>query len=316
MAAAYSKDLRESIVNAYQKGFGSIKKVSDFFSVCERSVDKYLYLFRNNIDLNPGKSTGRTPIIQEKELKIIHEMVDDKPDQTLDEYCQIFHNQTDILIGKSIMDRAFKKLNITRKKKSYYAQEQERPDVQKKRNDFIDSIISKNPEDFIFLDEAGADMRMDNEYARAKSCDRVKAAKPFQRGQKISLLSAIGILGIIDFIYVELAINADIFLHFITNMLCPKLKKGQVILMDNANIHTSPEIKKAIESRGAILVYLPPYSPDLSPIEKMWSKIKSFMKKLKPRTLGEFHNALVEAISALDINDFEEWYDSCGYQLA
>ncbi len=315
MPASYSKDLREKIVNAYQKGLGSMHKVAKIFEVSTCSVKKYVSLFKRNIELTPGKSTGRTPALGKPELQILHEMVIKKPDKTLAEYCQLFHNETDILIGKSIMDRAFKKLNITRKKKSYYAQEQERPDVQKKRNDYIDSISSKNPETFIFLDESGADMRMDNEYARAKSCDRVKAAKPFQRGQKFSLLSAIGILGIIDFIYVELAITADIFLHFITNMLCPKLKKGQVVLMDNANIHTSSEIKDAIEKRGAILVYLPPYSPDLSPIEKMWSKIKSFMGKLKPRNPGEFHNALVEAISALDINDFEEWYDACGYQI-
>lgn len=315
MPKAYSKDLREKIVDAYNKGLGSFQYIADVFSVSKGVVKKYVRLFRNNLDLTPGKSTGRTPIIAEQELSIINEIVINDTDKTLEEYCEILNKKTGVLIGKSSMERAFKKLKITRKKKSYYAQEQERPDVKKKRDDFIESLESQDPEKFIFLDEAGADMRMDNEYARAVSFNRVKAPKPLQRGQKFSLLSAISVFGIIDFLYVELSVTAVIFLHFITNMLCPKLKKGHVVLMDNANIHGSPAIKEAIESKGAILVYLPPYSPDLSPIEKMWSKIKAAIRKLKPRSPRDFHSALVKAISELNINDFAEWYEACGYQL-
>jgi transposase len=85
--------------------------------------------------------------------------------------------------------------------------------------------------------------------------------------------------------------------------------------MDNASIHTSSEIKKAIEKTGATLVYLPPYSPDLSPIEKMWSKLKHYIKKMKPRTPEDFHNALYTALSELDVSDFDEWYTECGYMF-
>ena len=127
-----TKDLREKIVNAYEKDLGSMSKVAKIFEVSVGSVKKYIRLFKNGIDLTPGKSTGRTPALGESELKILHKMVVKNPDNTLEEYCQIFHDQTNILIGTSIMDRAFKKLNITRKKKSYYAQEQERADVKKK----------------------------------------------------------------------------------------------------------------------------------------------------------------------------------------
>ena len=81
------------------------------------------------------------------------------------------------------------------------------------------------------------------------------------------------------------------------------------------NIHTDKKIREAIESTGAKLVFLPPYSPELSPIEKMWSKLKTLIRKLKPRSPAKFHDALVEAISGLDINDFEEWYNACGYEF-
>ena len=92
-------------------------------------------------------------------------------------------------------------------------------------------MIEQDPTKLVFLDEAGADMRMDKAYARAEKSKRVKAAKPFQRGQKFSLVSAIGIAGIIDFYYAELSITKDIFTHFIKNMLCSKLQKGQIVIM-------------------------------------------------------------------------------------
>lgn len=167
----------------------------------------------------------------------------------------------------------------------------------------------------IFIDESSSDLHMENNYARAEGGDRVKTPKPIVRGQKFSLLSAVGIFGIIEFLYVELSVTASIFIHFIAKMLCPKLKKGQIVLIDNAKIHKSSKIRIAIEKAGAILVYLPPYSPDLSPIEKMWSKLKYFIKKLKPRTQEEFYNALTSAISTLDVSDFEEWYEECGYMF-
>lgn len=156
---------------------------------------------------------------------------------------------------------------------------------------------------------------MENDYARAEGGDRIKSPRPFNRGKKYSMLSAIGILGIISFFYVELSVNAQIFIHFIVKMLCPKLRNGQIVLMDNIRFHKSREVEEAIKRTGAILVYLPPYSPDLSPIEKMWSKIKSIIKKLKPRTPGEFHNSLVQGISELNTTDFQEWYEECGYLL-
>jgi transposase len=95
--------------------------------------------------------------------------------------------------------------------------------------------------------------------------------------------------------------------------LIPKLRRGQFVIFDNVNFHKSKELIAMIERTGARVVFLPPYSPDLSPIEKMWSKIKEILKRKKPRSKAEFHQALLESITAVTEEDCEEWYEACGY---
>ncbi len=165
------------------------------------------------------------------------------------------------------------------------------------------------------LDEAGADLGMTTDFSRAEGGERAKAPKPFIVDKKFSIVGAISIIGIIAMMYVEKAINKDIFVNYIEQLLLPKLKKGQYVIMDNASIHKSEAIVNLIESAGARVVFLPPYSPDLSPIEKMWSKAKEILKRLMPRTKADFHNAVAIAMDTVNEEDCEEWFDACGYPI-
>ncbi len=98
-------------------------------------------------------------------------------------------------------------------------------------------------------------------------------------------------------------------------MLGPKLRSGMYVILDNVGFHKSEEIIKSIESFGAKVVFLPPYSPDLSPIKKMWSKVKEILKKLMPRSKAQFHDALGKALISVTAEDCEEWFDACGYSM-
>lgn len=157
---------------------------------------------------------------------------------------------------------------------------------------------------------------MCSDYARAEGGDRAKMPKPFIPGEKFSIIGAIAITGIVAMMYVSAAVNAEIFKTFIEELLVPKLRRGQFVIFDNAKCHKSQEVIDLIAKTGSKVVFLPPYSPDLSPIEKMWSKIKEILKRKKPRKKSEFHSALLEAITSVNDEDFEEWYDACGYELA
>lgn len=174
---------------------------------------------------------------------------------------------------------------------------------------------SIDPNDIVVIDEAGANLGMASDYARAEGGERAKAPRPFDKGTKFSIIGALSVLGIVAVMYLELAINSDIFLTFIISMLVPKLRRGMFVILDNVSFHKSNEIIKHIEKTGARVVFLPPYSPDLSPIEKMWSKVKEFLKRMMPRSKAEFHDALAKALDSVTPEDCEEWYEACGYNV-
>ena len=156
---------------------------------------------------------------------------------------------------------------------------------------------------------------MSSDYARAEGGNRAHDSRPCNPGCKYSIIGAISVIGIVAVLYLELAVNTNIFLSFIKNLLVPKLRPGMYVIFDNVGFHKSDEIKEQIESTGARVVFLPPYSPDLSPIEKLWSKVKNILKKLMPRTKAEFHQALAESLDAVTSEDCEEWFESCGYTI-
>ncbi len=183
-----------------------------------------------------------------------------------------------------------------------------------KRADFFHAMSEIDPKDIIVIDESGSDLKQCNEYARAEGGARAKAAKPHCPGERFSIIGAISSYAILAISYVVCAVNGQIFTHFIKHLLLPKLKRGQYVLMDNISFHKQRTVRELIESVGARVVFLPPYSPDLSPIEKMWSKIKTILKKLKPRTKAEFQDALLHALDAVSDDDLEAWYENCGYQ--
>lgn len=199
------------------------------------------------------------------------------------------------------------------KKKSHYAQEQDTPAIQELRVNYIECAEEISPENLIFIDESGAHLGMSTEYGRGQGGHRVKTPKPFNKHKKFSIIGAISMTGIESIMYIESATDGDIFLGFLKDQLTPKLKPGQYVVMDNVKFHKSERITSLIESTGAKAVFLPPYSPDLSPIEKMWSKMKGILKKLMPRDIGEFHSALSDAIYSITPENCEEWYQCCGY---
>ena len=113
--------------------------------------------------------------------------------------------------------------------------------------------------------------------------------------------------------YGEWAINTDIFDHFLEYHLCSVLKPEYVVVLDNIAFHHNVNIKNKIEDTGASIMYSPPYSPDNSPIENMWSKIKNYFRKLAARTDEEFHAAVATTFKSMQSSDLTGWFRPCGY---
>ena len=172
-----------------------------------------------------------------------------------------------------------------------------------------------NASDLIFIDETGATLNMTTNYARAAAGKRISMPAPANRGTNISIIGAISTTGVEAALYGEWSTNGDIFETFIGTQLLPVLSKSSVVIMDNVKFHGSEKVKDLVDSVGAKIIFLPPYSPDLNPIEPMWSKLKNILRREEPRTFNEFKKSIKTAFQAVTENDLIGWYEHCGYSL-
>jgi transposase len=162
----------------------------------------------------------------------------------------------------------------------------------------------------------GSHLGLTRLYGRAAPGQRVRDQVPGDRGGNVSTIGALGLDGIRTGLSVPGAIDGETMLFFVEELLVPTLKRGDIVVMDNNPIHKLDDIEDAIEAVGAWVLFLPTYSPDLNPIEHCWSKVKSILRSLKPRTLHALLDALVEAFSAITRQDILGWFQHCGYRVA
>ncbi len=114
---------------------------------------------------------------------------------------------------------------------------------------------------------------------------------------------------------VDGAVDGLVFLAYVEQVLAPTLSAGDVVVMDNLGAHKVKGVRETVEAKGAKLIYLPPYSPDLNPIEKCWSKIKTYLRAAKARTREALEKALKEALMLITVEDAAGWFASCGYPV-
>lgn len=152
-------------------------------------------------------------------------------------------------------------------------------------------------------------------YGRAAKGARVIETVPQKYGENITMLATLSLSGVQAPMTINGAVDGVVFKVYVEQMLSPTLKAGDVVVMDNLPAHKVSGIRELIEARGAKLIYLPPYSPDLNPIEKCWSKIKTYLRAAKARTREELEKALREALLSVTAEDARGWFKSCGYAI-
>ena len=152
-------------------------------------------------------------------------------------------------------------------------------------------------------------------YGRAPRGERVIGSVPQNYGENVTMLAALGIGGVGAVMTVNGATDADVFRAYVERVLAPTLRRGEIVVMDNLGAHKAAGIKEMIGRKGAELIYLPPYSPDLSPIERCWSKIKTYLRKAKARTREALEEALKQALETITESDALSWFTHCGYAV-
>jgi transposase len=167
----------------------------------------------------------------------------------------------------------------------------------------------------IFLDESAAKTNMTRLRGRALRGRRLHARAPAGHWRTTTMISSIRFDGSTACLILEGATDTEIFRTYVQKVLLPTLRPGDIVVMDNLTPHKNQETLAFIREAGAEAFFLPAYSPDLNPIEKMWSKVKNRLRSLEARTAEELQTAIATALAEVTAKDAAAWFASCGYSF-
>lgn len=180
------------------------------------------------------------------------------------------------------------------------------------RYEFRQKLLSIDPRNLVFVDESGVNLGMARLFARATRGQRAVGHKPRNTGENVSLLGALSLDGLIATMSVKGSVNTDVFLTYLSHVLLPQLWQGAIVVLDNLKVHHAATVQQLIEAVGARVMFLPPYSPDLSPIELCWSKVKQFLRSYAARTYQALDQAITHSINHVTSDDAFGWFAHCG----
>jgi transposase len=166
-----------------------------------------------------------------------------------------------------------------------------------------------------FIDQAGATLALTRLYGRASPGERVVDSVPQNYGSSQTMLACLSLNGVNAEWVIEGAVDGEVFLTWVREVLGPTLEPGDVVVMDNLRAHKVVGVEQSISARGARLIYLSPYSPDFNPIEQCWSKIKTFLRAAKARTIEALLEAIKQALATISKEDAQAWFAHCGYTV-
>jgi transposase len=165
------------------------------------------------------------------------------------------------------------------------------------------------------VDESGCNLALTPLYVWAPRGQRALAQAPRNRGPNTTVLAALTPEGLQAPMLIEGATNTEVFLTYLDKVLCPTLQPGRTVVMDNLNVHRAAAVRQRIEARQCQLVFLPGYSPDFNPIEEAFSKLKSYLRRVKARTRERLESAIAEGLQRITAQDARNWFAHCGFAL-
>src|SRR5579872_6088227 len=178
---------------------------------------------------------------------------------------------------------------------------------------FADAISTVQAQRVIVVDESGTHIGMTPAYARAPRGQRAYDRTLRNYGHNLTLLSGLRLSGIQACMVIEGAVNTSVFETYVEQILCPVLQSGDIVVMDNLSCHKGTQVETLIHQRGATILWLPPYSPDLSPIEHAFSKLKTYLRQAKAQTLNTLIEAIIQGLSTITDIDAMGWFTNCGF---
>lgn len=191
----------------------------------------------------------------------------------------------------------------------------DRPDVQKRRLEFIREQLKLNVSRLVFLDESGFRLGTPPSYGWAPLGDKAPGKATHGAWKTMTMIGAIAINGWRGFMTLQAATDREVFRAYVVQLLAPNLRRGDIVVMDNLAAHKDAAAIAAIRRAGADVLFLPPYSPDLNPIEKAWAKLKDILRRAATLTREAFDAAVTAAMDAISNDGIRAWAEHAGYAV-
>lgn len=184
------------------------------------------------------------------------------------------------------------------------------------RREFVETVAQHyDPRRFHFLDETGLRLDECRRYGRAVGGQRVGQAVPLRRGTSLTLIGALSAQGPVGVQAFAGALTQERFVWYVSGFLAPVLRPGDVLVLDNLSAHKVSGLREWLAERGVDVLFLPPYSPDFSPVEQAWSKLKTSLRTAQARGWEALQEALRAAVDWISSADAQHWFDHCGYHV-
>jgi transposase len=308
----YSNDFRERIAAAVDQGDHSLRQIAALFSVAVSTIVRLLQRRRDSGSLQPKPHAGGPqPKIDAAAQARLLQLVRDQPDATLAE----LRDRLGIPCSLTTIDRALRRAHLTRKKKTLRAQEQDRDAVQAQRAAFEERLATVEPDHLVFVDEMGANTALTRVYGRSPAGERVYGVAPGS-WENVTLIAGLRQSAVLGTFAFPGATDQAAFRTYVKEVLVPELRPEDVVVWDNLQVHKDAEVIAMIEATGARVEPLPPYSPDETPIEEMFSKVKETLRTLAARTIDTVIEALGTALNRVTPSDIDGWfYDRAVYAI-
>lgn len=304
--APYSMDLRGRVLEDRIDGLAS-KDIAAKYRVSRSWVDRVYQRHRAGEDA-PRRQTkfrARRLAGQDDQLRAI---VAAQPDRTLVE----IRAARGVPVALSTLWTALDRLNLS-VKKTVRATERDRPDVVAQRETWRGAMLTRPAPGFVFLDETGVATDLIRRFGRAPRGHRVADQAPWGEWQLHTILAGLRTDGLVAPAVLVGPIDAESFRAYVEQILVPTLRPGDRVVLDNLNVHRDAASAAAIARAGATLHFLPPYSPDLNPIELAFAKLKAVLRATRPRSFDDICTRVAEALRLYSSAECAAYLRHCGY---
>ena len=312
MPWALHSDVRKRATKAFENGF-SPRQVASQFDIGISTTVVWARRLRETGKCDARRQGRKKGSVLDQHGEYLLGLMEAKADTTLEEIRERLQADRGATASVSTIWRFFKKHRITFKKKTGHAKEQERPDVLARRLEWGLEMQRFDAGRLVFLDETGLNTKMARLRGWSPRGERCKGPVPFGSWNTTTFIGAMRLDGEIVPGMVEGPVNGGILTAYITEFLAPTLRPGDIVIMDNLSTHKTKGVRDAIEGAGAELRFLPPYSPDLNPIENIFSKFKALLRKAAARTIEELDEAVKDALNAITSSDRANCFAAAGY---